>query len=83
MSRSCDLTGRTTQFGGNRKHKRGSSGAGGVWRFKSTRTSRTWQPNLRKVRVESNGVVETLKVSMKAYKKLRQGAVLSGYKLAA
>ncbi len=82
MSRECALTGTKTQYGGNRKHKRGSSGAGGVWRFKATRTTRTWKPNLKKVRLEKAGVAEVLKISMKAYKKLRQGGSIEGYVLA-
>lgn len=84
MSRECDLTGRKTLHGGNRKHRKGSSGAGGAWSYKSTRTTRTWKPNLRSARlVGPTGQVETLKVSMKAYKKLRQGEALEGYRLAA
>ncbi len=82
MSRQCQLTGAKTQHGGNRKHKRGSSGAGGVWRYKAPRTSRTWQPNLRSVRLEKAGEVVKMKISMKAYKKLRRGESIDGYKLA-
>lgn len=82
MSRTCELTGRTTLHGGNRKHRRGKSGAGGPWRFKSQRTTRTWEPNLRMVSVVSNGKVEKMKISMKAYKKLRQGEAIKGYRLA-
>jgi len=71
-----------TQFGGSRKHKRGRSGAGGVWRFKAPRTSRTWQPNIRKVKVATpQGEVKRINVSMRAYKKLRQVGELQGYLL--
>jgi ribosomal protein L28 len=82
MSRKDEITGTKTQFGGNRKHKRGSSGAGGVWRFKSTRTLRNWKPNLREVKVLFNGKIEKKKVSMKTYKKLRTGASVKGHVLA-
>jgi ribosomal protein L28 len=82
MSRKCQLTGAKTQFGGNRKHKRGSSGAGGVWRYKAPRTNRTWKPNLRSVRLEKAGEIVKMKISMKAYKKLRKGETIDGYKLA-
>lgn len=83
MARKCDLTGRRTTTGNNKKHKRGSSGGGGVWRFKSQKTKRTWKPNLRKVKVEMDGRVQTITVSMKAYKILRErgnfkGATLVG-----
>ncbi len=81
MARVCDLTGKKTTTGNNKKHKRGSSGGGGVWRFKAPKTKRTWQPNLRKVKVKKNGVEETLTVSMKAYKKLRNSGEFRGYTL--
>lgn len=71
MAKKCDLTGKKTTFGGNRKHRRGASGGGGAWRFKSQRTARKWEPNLRTVRVVMEGVPQTIKVSMKAYKKIR------------
>ena len=71
MSRMCELTGRKTSFGGNKKHRRGKSGGGGVWSFKAPNTNRTWKPNLRKVKLEVDGKTKRVKVSMKAYKKLR------------
>jgi hypothetical protein len=37
---------------------------------------------LKKVRLEKAGVAEVLKISMKAYKKLRQGGSIEGYVLA-
>lgn len=82
MSRIDEITGIKTRHGGNRKHRRGSSGSGGVWRFKSQRTLRTWRPNLRIVKVLFNGKVEKKKVAMSTYKKLRTGAAVNGYVLA-
>jgi ribosomal protein L28 len=72
MSRKCEITDRKTSFGGNKKHRRGSSGGGGLWSFKAPNTKRTWKPNLRKVKLEINGHTRRVKVSMKAYKKLRK-----------
>lgn len=84
MSKKCDLTGRKTSFGHAKKHARGSSGGGGAWRFKAPKTNRTWLPNLRKVRLTNpEGKVETLTVSMKAYKKLRAEGSFKGYTLKA
>ncbi len=74
MARKCEITGKKTSFGGNKKHARGSSGGGGMWSFKAPNTNRKWKPNLRKVKVEINGQSKRIKVSMKAYKKLRQMA---------
>lgn len=83
MAKKCDLTGKKTRTGGQRKHQRGSSGGGGVWANKAQRTLRKWRPNLRKTRLINltTGNIETLKISMKAYKKLRKGANLKGYRL--
>ncbi|MDQ6985362.1 MAG: bL28 family ribosomal protein [Candidatus Dojkabacteria bacterium] len=72
MARKCEITGKSTSFGNSKKHRRGKSGAGGTWRFKAPKTRRTWRPNLRKVKLEINGVTKRVKISMKAYKKLRK-----------
>jgi len=77
MARECELTGRKTSFGNRKKHRRGKSGAGGVWRFKAPKTRRTWKPNLRKVKVFIDGKKQTIKVSMKAYKKLKKANQLA------
>ncbi len=82
MSRFCVLTGRKTTYGHNMKHRRGSSGGGGAWRFKSQKTNRTWEPNLRKVKVIVDDKVQTVKVSMKAYKALRNNGSIDGIRLA-
>lgn len=83
MANKDALTGKKTMFGGNRKHRRGSSGGGGAWAFRAQRTLRQWKPNLRKVRLENvlSGRIESLKISMKTYKKLRQGGVIENYRI--
>lgn len=82
MARICELTGRKTSFGHKMKHRRGSSGGGGAWRFRAQKTNRTWLPNLRKVKVNVEGKVETITVSMKAYKALRKFGSVDGVTLA-
>jgi ribosomal protein L28 len=82
MARVCDITGRKTSFGHKMKHRRGSSGGGGAWAFRSHKSLRTWLPNLRKIRVNINGQVETIRVSMKAYKALRKNGSVNGITLA-
>lgn len=72
MARQCEILGKKTAFGGNKKHRRGASGGGGKWKFKSQNTKRTWKPNLRKVKLEIDGQTKRVTVSMKAYKKLRK-----------
>ena len=82
MSRICELTGRKTAYGHNMKHRRGSSGGGGAWKFRSQKTNRTWEPNLKKVSVMVDEKKETMKISMKAYKALRKYGILHGVRLA-
>ena len=84
MARACKITGTKTAFGTSHKHKRGSSGGGGVWRYKAQRTNRTWRPNLveKKIKDLSTGKVEKMKISMKAYKKLRKDGQLNNFALA-
>jgi len=82
MSRVCELTGRKTTYGHNMKHRRGSSGGGGAWKFRAQKTRRTWEPNLRKTKVIVDEKVETMKISMKAYKALRKYGILHGVRLA-
>jgi len=82
MSRKDELTDKTKSFGHNMKHRRGSSGGGGKWRYKSTKTNREWVPNLRKVKIEEEGVKKTVKISMKTYKTLKNKGSLKGVKLA-
>jgi len=72
MARVDELTGKKTVFGGHHTHRRGKSGGGGVWAKKAPNTNRTWKPNLRKVKLEVNGVTRRVKISMKTYKKLRK-----------
>lgn len=72
MARVCELSGKKTRTGHRIQHRRGSSGSGGTWNYKAPKTKRTWKPNLRKVKVDINGQTKRIKVSMKAYKKLRK-----------
>ena len=71
MTKVCFICEKSVVKGGNRKHRRGSSGGGGSWRFKSQRTIRTWKPNFRKITIREDGRVSRELICMKCYKKLR------------
>jgi len=66
MSKVCYVSGKTTAFGRNRKHN-----YGGGWAYRAHATSRTWKPNLRKLRIVEDGTPRTVWISMKYYKKLK------------
>ena len=72
MTKFCFICQKTAVTGGNRKHRRGSSGGGGAWRFKSQRTLRSWKPNLRPITINENGTVSRELICMKCYKRLRK-----------
>lgn len=71
MTKVCFICQKSIVTGGNRKHRRGSSGGGGAWRFKSQRTLRTWKPNLRKITIDEGGRVYKEVICMKCYKRIR------------
>jgi ribosomal protein L28 len=82
MARLDALSGTKTTTGHRKKHRRGSSGGSGAWRFKAQKAKRTWKPNLRKVKVKMDGKVQIINVSMKTYKKLRTEGSFKGATLA-
>lgn len=67
MSKTCYFSGKTTTFGRTKKHN-----YGGGWEYRATNKSRTFKPNLRKIRILEDGTPKTVWVSMKYYKKLRK-----------
>ncbi len=83
MARTCELTGRKTSTGHTRRHQRGSSGGvSGPWSRKAPAKKRTWKPNLTVVKVVSEGREQKMKLSMKAYKRIRKYGSLQGVTLA-
>ncbi len=72
MAKVCEISGKKTRTGNRIQHRRGKSGSGGVWNYKAPKTKRKWKPNLRKVKVSIDGQTKRIKVSMKAYKRLRK-----------
>ncbi len=73
MARKCELTGRKTVAGKSRRHQRGKAGGvSGPWSRKAPATNRTFKPNLVKVQVLVDGKSQRMKISHKAYKRLRK-----------
>jgi|GEM_PF-5025043 len=70
----CKITKKTPNFGKTRRHRAGSAGGReGPWSKKATAKPKKQDVNLRKVRVvNADGGLETIRVSMKAYKKARK-----------
>ena len=70
----CVITKKTANFGKTRSHNAGKAGGTeGAWSKKATAKSKKQEVNLRKIKViNEKGVTETIRVSMKAYKKARQ-----------
>lgn len=70
----CAVTKKTANFGKTRSHRRGKAGGvSGAWSKKAAAKPKKQEVNLRKIKVVNDkGQVETITVSMKAYKKARQ-----------
>ena len=72
MGMQCFITGKKP-VGGNKIRRRGKAKyLGGVGRKVTGKTRRKFKPNLQRVKAEVNGVVKTIRVSVKA---IRSGLV--------
>jgi len=73
MPRRCALTGRKTSAGRRYSRRGKAKYLGGVGRKVTSKTKRTFKPNLRKVRAVVNGGVVRMTVSAKA---IRNGLIV-------
>jgi len=73
MPRRCALTGRKTSAGRQYSRRGKAKYLGGVGRKVTSKTKRTFKPNLRKVRAVVNGGVVRMTVSAKA---IRNGMIV-------
>jgi len=64
MAKQCDVCGKKTQHGNQQIHKHSKK-----WKFRAPKTKRTWEPNLRPVKVEGKGKQVKIKMCMSCYKK--------------
>ena len=70
MAKSCAICGKTRMAGGNRRHNTTSNiSRKGAWGHRATRTTRSWQLNLRKALIATDKGVSKEWVCMKCYKK--------------
>jgi large subunit ribosomal protein L28 len=67
MARICELCGKKTVYGRRKRHHHAIG-----WLYRAPRTSRTWKPNLRKVKVTKDGVTKKITVCMRCYKKMNK-----------
>ena len=67
MKKVCFFCEKSNAFGGKRKHK-----YGGGWEFRAKHMNRKFKANLREIKLEKDGVVSTVTVCMKCYKKLKK-----------
>ena len=72
MPRVCYFTGKKTRFGNQVTHRGKAKYLGGVGRKVTGKTKRRFKPNLQRVKVEINGVVKRVRVSVSA---IRAGLV--------
>ncbi len=66
MAKVCELCGKSTVAGKRIQHHHSIG-----WRYKAPRSNRAFKPNLRKIKVDADGSIQSIYVCMKCYKKLR------------
>lgn len=69
MAKVCELCGKSTIAGRNIQHHHSIG-----WKYKAPRSTRTFKPNLKKIKVDVDGDVRSIYVCMKCYKKLNKEA---------
>jgi large subunit ribosomal protein L28 len=69
MAKVCELCEKSTVAGRRIQHHHSIG-----WKYKAPRSRRTFKPNLRNIKVDSAGEVQTITVCMKCYKRLQKEA---------
>lgn len=67
MARQCEICGKSTIAGKRIQHHHSIG-----WRFKAPKKNRVFKPNVRNIKAEVNGKVQSISVCMKCYKRLRK-----------
>ncbi|MCA9376339.1 50S ribosomal protein L28 [Candidatus Nomurabacteria bacterium] len=67
MAKYCELCEKQTVAGRRIQHHHSIQ-----WRFRAPRTTRTFKPNVRKVKMDVDGKVKNVSVCMKCYKRMRK-----------
>jgi large subunit ribosomal protein L28 len=70
MAYSCEICGKSTSIGSSQKHRRGV--AGKRWKNRTTKTPRTFKPNLQKVGVVVNGERKKMLLCAKCIKRIKK-----------
>jgi ribosomal protein L28 len=71
MAKVCELCEKSTAAGRRIQHHHSIG-----WKYKAPRSIRAFKPNLRKIKVDAEGDVQSITVCMKCYKRLRKEAEL-------
>jgi large subunit ribosomal protein L28 len=69
MAKVCELCEKSTVAGRRIQHHHSIG-----WKYKAPRSRRTFKPNLRNIKVDNAGDVQTITVCMKCYKRLQKEA---------
>ncbi|NLZ24541.1 50S ribosomal protein L28 [Candidatus Dojkabacteria bacterium] len=69
MAKVCQLCGKSTLSGRRIQHHHSIG-----WKYKAPKTTRTFKPNLRKIKADIDGDIKSITVCMKCYKRLRKEA---------
>lgn len=67
MAKVCEICGKSTTAGRSIQHHHSIG-----WKYKAPRSTRTFKPNLRKIKADVDGDIQNIYVCMKCYKKLKK-----------
>jgi large subunit ribosomal protein L28 len=67
MAKVCEMCGKSTVAGRHIQHHHSVA-----WRFKAPKSVRNFKPNLKKLKVDIDGKVQSIYICMKCYKKIRK-----------
>ncbi|MGI6423417.1 MAG: large ribosomal subunit protein bL28 [Candidatus Dojkabacteria bacterium] len=67
MAKVCELCGKSTTAGKSIQHHHAIK-----WRYRAPKSTRAFKPNLRKIKVDLDGKVQSIYTCMKCYKRLQK-----------
>ncbi len=69
MAKVCELCGKSTAAGRRIQHHHSIG-----WKYKAPRSTRSFKPNLRKIKIDIEGDIQSIYTCMKCYKRLQKEA---------
>ncbi len=69
MAKKCDVCDKKTVSGNQQFHRHSA------WRFRAPKTKRTWEPNIRSLKIADKSTSEEISICMSCYKRYQKDGV--------